>query len=239
MHATNVHAETVTSRVFPAIRLGDTRPVDSAAIEQHCLAVGDQHLRGLASQCVGATRKLLDQGAFASFLSQAVERAPADRITPDAWLERELQIIEAEIEQTRLEHTRYEQRRKAREDHLQPLRGEILRRWNRAEVELKALVEHVQAAGRSHLMKPQNPFQRLVDAGLSPEQIKRIGTENLEDKQATKVEAMKGRIPVLQAEIAKYQVFSADRTCNPDPLQGLEGLDELIAAARLVPEEVA
>ena len=237
MHTTNVHAETVTSRVFPAIRLGDTRPVDSAAIEQHCLAAGDQQLRGLALQCVGATRKLLDQGAFASFLSQAVERAQAEGITPNAWLERTLQLIKSEIETTTQEHARFESRRKARADRLQPLKEAVSTRLTTSETEIKRLAELVNAADRRPFGGQLNQFQRLIDAGLKPEQIALVGTENPTDKIAEDAARAKARIEVLQAQLPALWAFSSDPRSDPRHLQGLDGFYALIAAAQNIVEE--
>ena len=238
MHTPHVHAETVTTRVFPEIRLGDTRPVDSAAIEQHCLAAGDQQLRGLALQCVGATRKLLDQGAFASFLSQAVEGAQAAGITPNAWLERELQLIKSEIETTTQEHARFESRRKARVARLQPLKSAVSARLTSAEIEINGLAGIVRAAEYRPFGSHPNQFQRLIDAGLKPEQISLVGVENPVNKVAEDAAQAKARIEVVRAQIPALQAFSADPRCNPDHLQGLTGFEALIAAVRDIPEEV-
>lgn len=227
------------TRVFPTIRLGDTGPVDSATIERHFLSISDTHVRGLAMQCVVALRKQIELAAFPSFMSLAVEAAQADGIPAAQWLEQKLADIRAETEMTKIEHARLETRRKVRADRLQPLQSAVSARMTAANVELQTLVERVQAASRAPLMRPQNPYQRLVDAGLSAEQIKVLGAENVVARQATELEAVKFRIPLLTVEIAKYQAFSADRTCNPDHLQGLDGFDSLIRAAQNIVEEVA
>ena len=239
MHTTNVRSETATTRVLPAIRLGDTRPVDSSVIEQHCLAVGDQQLRVLALQCVGATRKLLDQGAFASFLSQAVERAPAEGITPDEWLARTLQVIEVEIQATTAEHARFDTRRKSRADRLQPLKDAVSTRLTSAETEIKRLAELVYAADRRPFGGQPNQFQRLIDAGLKPEQIALVGTENPVNRVAEDAARAKARIEVLQAQLPALWAFSSDPQSDHRHLQGLDGFDALIAAAQNIAEEQA
>ena len=178
MHTTNVHSETIFTRYFPPIVLGIAAPVSSENIERHCLAIRDPAVRSLAMQCVGGLRKQIELAAFPSFISLAVEAAQAEGITSIQWLERELQLIKSEIETTTQEHARFESRRKARADRLQPLKDAVSIRLTSAETEIKRLAELVYAADRQPFGAQPNQYQKLIEAGLKPAQIALLGTEN-------------------------------------------------------------
>lgn len=233
-------APTAPARVFPQIRLGAAGPVESAVIERHVLASEDRRLQGLAVHCANALTRLAKQGAQASFLSQAIEETLGTDVTPEEWLASTLKAIESEIEATKQEHARHEVRHKARSARLGPLRAAVSARLTAAEVEIPRLAEKVRSA-ELHPFGNQaaNQYQKLVDAGLKPEQIALVGTENPVSRIAAEAEAAKARIEVLQAELPALWAFSRDPRSNPDHLNGLEGFDALIAAAQNVVEEGA
>lgn len=237
-HTTSAPA--APARFFAQIRLGDAAPVDSAVIERHALAFGDATVRRLASRCAAALEQLVHENAFSHFASMAIEAAQTEGSTPACWLEQALHTLEAETAAARIERGRHDARVKARSDRLQPLKSAVDARLTACVVEGPRLAERVrlaEAAPFGHQSPSQ--YQRLIDAGLTHEQIRLTGVENPVSQTEKDIEAAKARIAVLRAELPALRAFSADPRCSPMHLEGLAGFDALIAASLNIVEEPA
>lgn len=241
---THVIMEKITSapvapvRVFAPIRLGDAAPVHSSVIERHALGFGDAAVRNLASRCVAALERLVYESAFAHFASAAIEAAQTDGSTPTAWLEQTLHTLESETAAARIERSRHDARAKARSDRLRPLEFAVSARLTACESEIPQLAERVRSAQKHPFgNQSDSPYQKLIDAGLKPEQIALVGTENLVSKILEEAERHKARIAVLQSERPALRAFSADPRSSPAHLEGLAGFDAQIATSLRVVEE--
>lgn len=231
-------AETTLPRYFDQIRPGTTEPVDSATIERHALTFGDAKVRVLAGQCVSVLERLTREAAYASFVSRAVEAAQVDGCTPAEWLINTQQAIEEEIDATKQEHSRHDARQKNRMNRLTPLRSAVSQRLTSDERELQVLLENVRLAELFPFgNQSENQYQKLIDAGLTPEQIKLTGTENPVSHIAQKAEVAKARLALLQAELPALWAFSNDPLHSTEHLAGLDGFDALIAASLNIVEE--
>lgn len=226
------------ARFLPAIALGAAGPVQSAVIENHLLACENRELQGLSARCANALTQLVTQASRASFVSQAVEATQGTDTTPESWLASTLKSIESEIDATKQEHARHEARRKVRSARILPLQVAVSARLTAAELELPRLQKVIRSAV-AHPFGDQavNQYEKLVGAGLRPEQIALVGTENPALQIAAAAERAKARIEVLQAELPALWAFANDPRNNTDHLNGLAGFDVLITAAQNVSEE--
>jgi hypothetical protein len=228
----------VPDRILQPIRLGDAAPVHSSVIERHALGFGDSAVRNLASRCAAALERLVYECGYANFASMAVEAAHTDGGTPTAWLEQALHSLETETAAARIERGRHDARVKARTDRLQPLKSAVTARLTACEVDIPRLAERVRSAQKHPFgHQSESQYQKLIDAGLKPEQIALVGTENPVSKILEEAERHKARIAALQAELPALHAFSADPRCSPAHLEGLDGFDALIAASSLITEE--
>lgn len=228
--------ESTPVRYFPPVRLADAGPVDPETIEAHALALADQRVRGLAMQLKVKLRSLVELASFYSVMSQAAEGALVDGITAEAWLEQRLRELDAEIDVTKGEHAAMDQRLKARTTRRQPLLNAVSVRLTSHERELEVLSNRLSLA-KQQAAEGGNQFQKLIDAGLSREQIAKLGdVEDPVDKQARDIARMEARIAELRSETPKLKAFADDLRHDPAHLDGLDGLDQLIAAAQPVPE---
>lgn len=241
---THVIMEKITSapvapvRVFAPIRLGDAAPVHSSVIERHALGFGDAAVRNLASRCVAALERLVYESAFAHFASAAIEAAQTDGSTPTAWLEQTLHTLESETAAARIERSRHDARAKARSDRLRPLEFAVSARLTACEIEIPRLAERIQLIEKAPFgSQSPNAHQRLLEAGLTHEQIKLTGVGNPVSQFEKDIQAAKSRIAVLQSELPALRAFSADPRSSPAHLEGLAGFDAQIATSLRVVEE--
>lgn len=226
------------ARFLPAVALGAAEPVHSDLIERHILASENRELQGLATRCANALSQLVALGARASFLSRAIEATQGTDTTPESWLASALQAIESEGQETKMEHIHHEARRKVRSARILPLQVAVSVRLTAAETEIPRLQNAVRSAAEYPFGgQSENQYQRLSNAGLTPEQIALVGTENPVSKIAERAEQAKARLDVLRAELPALWAFSTDPRSNPDHLNGLAGFEALIAAAQNVSEE--
>ena len=229
----------VPARFFPPIRLGDAGPVHSGIIERHALGFGDAAVRNLASRCAAALERLVFESAYAHFASAAIEATQTDGGTPTAWLEQALHSLESETVAAKIDRGRHDTRVKARTDRLQPLKSAVSARLTACEVEAPRLAERIRLAEKNPYgdQATVSQYQKLIDAGLKPEQIALVGTENPMSKILAEVECSKARIAVLLAELPALRAFSVDPRCSPAHLEGLAGFDAQIAASLNIVEE--
>lgn len=228
------------ARFLHPVALGTAEPVRASSIELHILAIENRELRAAAAVCANALGRLVTHAAMASLLSQAVETARDTNVTPEQWLADKLEAVEEEIELSKMECERLEARCKVRSARTTPLMVAVSWRLTAAETDIRRLQEIVRNA-ETHPFggQAENKFQRLIDAGLSPDQIKLTGISDPVSKIAAEAERAKARIAVLQAELPALRAFSNDRAGNTAHLAGLQGFDTLIAAALNVVEEGA
>lgn len=230
----------VLARVFPPIRLGDAASVHSGVIERHALGFGDATVRNLASRCADALERLVYESAYAHFASMAIEAAHTDGGTPTAWLEQTLQSLEVETAAARIERGRHDARVKAQSDRLEPLKYAVSARLTAYEGEFLQLAERVRSAKKHPFgPQPENQYEKLIQAGLKPQQIALVGTENPVSKILEEAERHKARIAVLQAELPALRAFCADPRCSPVHLEDLAGFEALIPASLNIVEEPA
>lgn len=233
------HTVTRAQRYFAPLKLADVSHLDVEAIEVHCLALGDANLRGIAIRITQQIKRLVDQAGMASLISAAVEAARVSGGDPQEHLEGMLRAVTDELAATKSEHTNAEQRRKARMTRLQPLLNAVSMRLTSHERELEVLSNRLSLA-KQQVAEGFNQFQRLLDAGLSREQIAKLGDiENPVDVRAREIARMEARIAELRGEIPKLKAFSDDPRHDPAHLNGLDGFDQLILAALPAPEVLA
>lgn len=232
-------AETTLPRYFSPIKLGTAEPVDSGTIERQALVFGNTELQGLAIRCTAALDRLARAAAYTNFMSRAAEASHAHGGTPAEWLTNTLQAIEEEIDATKQEHGRHDARQKTRRNCLTPLELAVGQRLTSHERELQVLLENVRLAEQSPFGdQSKNVYQRLIDAGLKPEQIALVGIENPVSKIERDTELAKVRIAELQGELPALWAFSNDPLHSPEHLTGL-GFEALIAASLNIVEESA
>lgn len=232
------HLTSAPARIFASIRLGDAAPVPSGVIERHALGFGDAAVRRLASQCAATLERLVFENAYASYASRAIEAAHTDGGTPTDWLKQTLQALQAETAIAKTERARHDARVKARSDRLQPLKSAVSVRLMACEVEIPRLAERVRSAQKHPFgLQSENQYQKLIDAGLTSEQIALVGTENPVSKILEEAERHKARIALLQSELPALRAFAADPRCSPLHLEGLGGFDALIATSQNITEE--
>lgn len=231
------HTVTRAQRYFAPLKLADVRHLDIEAIEAHCLALGDANLRGIAIRITQQIKRLVDQAGMASLISAAVEAARVSGGDPQEHLEGMLRAVTDELAATKSEHTNAGQRRDARHNRLQPLLSAVSMRLTCHQSELERLLDRLRLTMRP-AAEGANPYQKLIDAGLTPEQIAKLGgdIENPVDARARDIARMKARIAELRGAIPKLKAFSDDPRHDPAHLDGLDGFDQLIAAARPVQE---
>lgn len=231
-----VMIETTPARYFPPIHLAEVGALHHSEIEEHCLALGDAKLRGLAMRTVAELHRLVDQVGMAALISEAVEGAQKHGGSAEEHLQRRLEAVISERTFTKAEFAKADERRTTRMDRLAPLVHAASMRLTHAKSTLSRLTRRLDLAKAPLPAGQANAYQALIDAGLKPEQIALVGEVDPDAARKAEAQRLREQIAELRAEIPALQAFSDDPRHDPAHLAGLKGLDELVEAARPVPE---
>lgn len=220
-------------------RLFSADPLSGEDLERHLVAKSNHRLQGLA-QCVAAARsRLLDLTAAASAVSAAEDARHFQGAAPEAWLMDELATVQALIEQAEAGRKRADARRVARSQCVTPLISAVGNKHTTLEHERETLWKHRHLLSAPLVGREASPYQRPIDAGLSPEQIALIGATQAPDAARQKDrDRINDRLAETEPQIAAIERWQASGHRDHHHLAGL-GFDALIEAAQPVDESEA
>lgn len=212
--------------------------LNADTLVRHCAALSTSELVGLACQCRELEIQILRSVGVLAMLSQAVEQAAGEGLQPIEWLKNRVEELTSEQQKAELAKVRVSQRKKARGDQQIPLDIAVGHRSYRLSCERNDLLQRMPLL--THRKQDFDaPYQKLINAGLSPEQIKLAGgPADPEVKARKQLEECQLRLPAVNAEIARLSAYTADPARNPSHLEGL-GFDDLILAAQTLDETAA
>lgn len=217
-------------------RLFTADPLDAETLERHLLAKAQHRLQGLALRVAAARSRLLDLTAADEALSAAEDARHFQGAEPEAWLLAVLAEVEVEIAEAEAGRKRIEARRRARSQRVDPLRSAVGWRHSSLARERSVLAERLFLLNKPLPPREANPLQRLLDAGLSREQIALIGGPVDPDaaRQADR-EKIAARLAQIGPELAAIAAWQSSGQRVHQHLNGL-GFDALIEAAKPVDE---
>lgn len=212
--------------------------LNADTLVRHCAALSTTELVGLACQCRELQIQILRSVGVLAMLSEAVERAPSEGLEPVDWLKNRVQELTAAQQKAELAKVRVSQRKKARGDRLIALDIAVGHRSYGLSCERNDLLQRMPLL--THRKQDFDaPYQKLINAGLTPEQIKLAGgPADPEEKDRKQLEEYRLRLPVVNSELDRLSAYTADPARNPSHLEGL-GFDELIKAAQTLDETEA
>lgn len=220
-------------------RLHTADALTAEELERHLEGASNPRLLGLAGRVAAARSRLLDLTAAAEALSMAVDAAHLMGTTAEGWLQNDLAEVLAQIEHAEAGRKRAEARRVARSARITPLRSAA------SMLHTKLLAERDRLADDRHLIKKNiglpvdGQHQRLIDAGLTLEQIALLGGVTAPDvKRQEDIQRIDARLAEIEPQIAALDAWMASGKRDHQHLAGL-GLEALIEAAKPVDEEVA
>ncbi|HSW19671.1 MAG TPA: hypothetical protein VLJ86_20805, partial [Ramlibacter sp.] len=125
--------------------------------------------------------------------------------------------------------SRADARRQAYRSRTQELRLAVSRRLTRAKQALPKSAERLAAFQKTNEIPA---FQRIVDLGVDPEVVKRMGVPDIEGNAQRERERLEQEANDMRKEIVALEAFDRDK--DPAHLAGLGGFDELIATQRSI-----
>lgn len=220
-------------------RLFSADPLSGEDLERHLVAKSNHRLQGLAQRVAAARSRLLDLTAAAESLSMAVDAAHYTGCDPEHWLQNDLAEVLAQIEQAEAGRKRADARRVSRSQRVTPLVSAVGKMHTTLVHERETLWKRRHLLSAPLVGREANPYQRLIDAGLSPEQIALIGAAQAPDAARQKDrDRINARLAETEPQIAAIERWHASGCRAHEHLAGL-GFDHLVAAAQPVDESEA
>lgn len=199
-------------------------PETAAAFKQ---AVADPAVQRLIATCVNELLQLVRQGGADHFLHAAVQGAATLETTPGEWLEVQLGMLRAEIEQARKERCVAVDRRRAEYEAAKPLTDAVNRVSMQFTLERDNLLRRLEVH-RSNAPR-ESRWTKLRAAGLSDDEISRLDLKAEDQDQERQAAEWRERIAALNAQIAKCVAYGQDPLHDPEQVRGL-GFDHLVDA---------
>lgn len=220
-------------------RLFSADPLSGEDLERHLVAKSNHRLQGLAQRVAAARSRLVDMTAAASVVSAAEEARHFQGADPEAWLLDELAAIQAQIAQAEAGRKRADARWLARSKRITPLHSAVGMAHAKLLAERDRLADDRSLIKKNLGMPVAGQHQRLLDAGLTLEQIASLGGVVAPDERRRQdVQRIDARLAEIEPQITALEAWHASGKRDHQHLAGL-GFDDLIKSAQPVGEEVA
>ena len=178
------------------------------------LAFSDQSIRNLATQCTHAAQTLVTKAGFTGFVRAAVWQSLDSRVTPEAHLQQQLQVLKAEIGLFDTEAEFEAMRLKAKSKEAMPLLVALGDFSASIAAERRILIGRIVTADQTLHLNTVVGLQR----GLTYVELNKLG---LAEPSTTTVAAWRERVAVIDSQLVQLAAYGADPLKSAKHLVGL------------------
>ncbi|WP_428827691.1 hypothetical protein ACLIKD_06785 [Azonexus sp. IMCC34842] len=209
-----------TLHFLPVANGGET-PITDELHSAICLAHADNAVRSLAGKLAFRLQELTRKAAYAHYVQQAVDAAGLDGEISKiiANLEDEYASLSAELAAWNDSAKVAERRAKERSAQIAPMIRRANNKMIVCENEILRLKMLLNEARRPGGMRPSEKLRAYQSAGLSSEQIEKLGDAGL---TPISIEQAEWDIMVIEGELQRLNDFVRDPLHQLSRLQGME-----------------